>query len=63
LLIENQDEIYLYSSKFSPIQNFPVLGSMHTAIGDINKDGRTNVVTICYSNELRVYSIEGLEAL
>ena len=63
LLIENQDEIYLYSSKFIPIPNFPVLGSVHTAIGDINKDGRTNVVTICYSNELKVYSIEGLEAL
>jgi hypothetical protein len=63
LLIENQDEIYLYSSKFTPIPNFPVLGSMHTAIGDINKDGRTNVVTISSSNELKVYSIEGLESL
>ena len=63
LLVENQDEIYLYSSNFTPIPNFPVSGSMHTAIGDINKDGRTNVVTISYSNELKVYSIEGLEAL
>ena len=63
LLLENQDEIYLYSHKFTPIPNFPVLGSVHTAIGDINKDGRTNVVTISYSNELKVYSIEGLEGL
>ena len=63
LLVENQDEIYLYSSNFTPIPDFPVLGSMHTAIGDINKDGRTNLVTISSSNELKVYSIEGLEAL
>ena len=63
LLLENQDEIYLYSNKFTPIPNFPVLGSIHTAIGDINKDGRTNVVTISYSNELKVYSIEGLDDL
>ena len=47
--------------KLSP--NFPVLGSMHTAIGDINKDGRTNVVTISDSNELKVYSIESLDGL
>ena len=63
LLLESQDEIYLYSNKFTPIPNFPVLGSMHTAIGDINKDGRTNVVTISDSNELKVYSIEGLDGL
>ena len=63
LLLENQDEIYLYSNNFNPIPNFPVSGSIHTAIGDINKDGRTNVVTISSSNELKVYSIEGLEAL
>ena len=63
LLLENQEEIYLYSSNLIPIPSFPVLGSMHTAIGDINKDGRTDVITISYSNELKVYSIEGLEAL
>ncbi len=63
LLVENQNEIYLYSSNFTPIPDFPVLGSMHTAIGDINKDGRTNLVTISSSNELKVYSIEGLEVL
>jgi hypothetical protein len=62
-LIENEGEIYLYSSNLTPIPNFPVSGSIHTAIGDINKDGRTNVVTISSSNELKVYSIEGLEAL
>lgn len=63
LLVENDDEIYLYSSNFTPIPNFPVSGSIHATIGDINKDGRTNVVTISSSNELMVYSIEGLEAL
>jgi hypothetical protein len=63
LLVENAGDIYLYSSNFTPIPNFPVSGSMHTTIGDINKDGRMNVITISSSNELKVYSIEGLEAL
>lgn len=63
LLLENQGEIYLYSSNFTPIPNFPVSGSLLTTIGDINKDGRTNLVTVSFSNDLRVYSIEGLESL
>jgi len=63
LLIENDGDIYLYSNNFTPIPNFPVSGSVNTAIGDINKDGKTNVVTVSSSNELKVYSIEGLEAL
>lgn len=63
ILVSDDENIYLFNHKFTLLPNFPAIGSKLTTVGDINKDGNTNVITIKDNNEVIVYSIEGLSEL
>ncbi len=60
IVLSNENDIYLYTHKFLPVPEFPALGSRLTTIGDMNKDGKMDVITITGNNEMIVYSLEGL---
>ena len=58
ILIENnkQEEIYLFDSNFSANDVFPVPGSLKSVIGDLNRDGLLELVTV-YKGKIIAYTI------
>ena len=58
ILIENKklEEIYLFDSNLSANDIFPVSGSLRAAIGDLNKDGFQELVTV-FKGKLIAYTI------
>ena len=61
VLVENQslNQVYLYNSNLVPVENFPVLGSSKSAIGDLNKDGHLEFVSVI-NGKLIAYTISSL---
>ena len=58
ILIENnkQEEIYLFDSNLSANDVFPVPGSLKSVIGDLNRDGLLELVTV-YKGKIIAYTI------
>lgn len=61
-LVEDQEKgkIYLFNHQFKPIQGFPQKGTSQATIGDLNKDGNQEVITIINGTQVVAYTINQL---
>ena len=57
-MVENNqlEEIFLFDSNLSNNDIFPVPGSLKSAIGDLNRDGLLELVTV-YKGKIIAYTI------
>lgn len=59
--LANDGEIWIFNNRFQQLQSMPVKGSKLTTAGDLNKDGKLNVVSITDENTVVVYQIDNLQ--
>lgn len=59
--LENESELWIFNNRFQLLQNMPIKGSKQTTAGDLNKDGKLNIVTINDENMVVVYQIDNLQ--
>lgn len=59
-LISNEKDqmIHLYTYQFKPVPDFPLQGSKMSCTGDLNKDGKMELITIVKGKEIVCYSID-----
>lgn len=54
---ENSDNIIILDAHLNQINDSKILGSLNLSIGDLNSDGRLNVVTVINNETIKVYSL------
>lgn len=54
---ENSDNLNILDAHLNQFNNSVITGDLNLAIGDINSDGKLNVVTIINNETIKVYSI------
>jgi hypothetical protein len=61
-LIEDsgKGKIYLFNHQFKPVQGFPQKGTAKATIGDLNKDGNQEVISIINGTQIVAYTINQL---
>jgi hypothetical protein len=61
-IIEDQEkgQIYLFNHQFKPVQGFPQKGTSRATIGDLNKDGNLEIITIINGTQVVTYTINQL---
>lgn len=59
-LISNEKKqiVHLYTYQFKPVPDFPQPGSAQSCMGDLNKDGKMEFITIVNGKEVVCYSID-----
>lgn len=59
-VIANKKEqmVHLYTHQFKPVPDFPKPGSKMSCIGDLNKDGKMEFITVVDGKEVVCYSID-----
>lgn len=59
-IISNEKEqvVHLYTHQFKPVPDFPQPGSINSCLGDLNKDGMNEFITIVNGTEVVCYSID-----
>ncbi len=64
-IVANQkgNKIYLFNYQFKPVQGFPQKGTIQSTIGDLNKDGNQEVITILNGKEIVTYAINPLHGI
>ncbi len=50
--------VHLYTHQFKPVPDFPQPGSIRSCMGDLNKDGKMEFITIVNGTEVVCYSID-----
>jgi hypothetical protein len=61
LIADNENEkIYLFNHQFKALPGFPLKGTISSCIGDLNKDGNQEVITITGGKQITAYSINPL---
>lgn len=53
-------KIYLFNHQFKPVQGFPQKGTSQATIGDLNKDGNQEVITVINGTQVVAYTINQL---
>lgn len=59
-VISNEKEqlVHLFTHQFKPVPDFPKSGSKMSCIGDLNKDGKMEFITVVDGKEVVCYSID-----
>ncbi|CAG5086913.1 hypothetical protein [Parvicella tangerina] len=55
---EKSQVVHLYTYQFKPVPDFPQPGSIKSCMGDLNKDGKMEFITIVNGKEVVCYSID-----
>lgn len=55
---EKDQIVHLYTHQFKPVPDFPKPGSKMSCVGDLNKDGKMEFITIVNGKEVVCYSID-----
>jgi hypothetical protein len=59
VVVNDKDQlVHLFTHQFKPVPDFPQPGSMYSCMGDLNKDGKTEFVTVVNGTEVVCYSID-----
>ena len=56
-------ELHLFNRKLEEYPDYPVSGGVLNCIGDMNKDGELNLITIDENSVIKVYSVSDLQSL
>lgn len=57
---EKSQKVHLFTHQFKPVQDFPQKGSSKSCLGDLNKDGNAEFITVANGTEIICYSIDML---
>ncbi len=57
---KEKSKIFLFNHQFKPVQGFPQKGTAQATVGDLNKDGNPEFITIINGNEVVALTINQL---
>lgn len=57
---QEKSKIYLFNHQFKPVQGFPQKGTINSSVGDLNKDGNLEIITILNGNQVVTYTLNQL---